>query len=252
MAFTRDWLEANPIDRSKFKETPGAVRATKVDVSDRLKDILSGFVSGETAWGIKLGKYLTQGTGAPAAPTGTGTAIDMNMYIRTNGTGVYPDMYIRGTSGSETRITFESAPLFITGEIKMYGGSTAPTGWLLCNGASVLNASYPALFAVLSTRYGSVDGTHFNLPDFTDRVPRGVATTPGTGGGANEVTLLVANLAAHSHDIDGYDTTNDNGVSVSSSAAEGGVKACTTKSQGTGTPFSIVPSNTQVVFIIKT
>jgi hypothetical protein len=105
MAFSRDWLEANPIDRSKFKEAPGAIRATKVDVSDRLKSILSGFTSGETAWGIKLGKYLTQGTAAPSAPSGTGAAQDMNFYIRTIGTGTYADAYIRGTSGPEVRMT---------------------------------------------------------------------------------------------------------------------------------------------------
>ena len=105
MAFNRDWLEANPIDHSKFREVPGDIREAKVDVSDRLKDILSGFTSGETAWGIKLGKYLTQGTAAPSAPSGTGAAQDMNLYIRTIGTGPYADMYIRGTSGPEIRMT---------------------------------------------------------------------------------------------------------------------------------------------------
>jgi hypothetical protein len=105
MAFNRDWLEVNPIDHTKFKEAPGAVRNTKVDVSDRLKDILSGFVSGETAWGIKLGKYLTQGTAAPSAPSGTGANQDMNFYIRTDGTGTYADAYLRGTTGGEIRLT---------------------------------------------------------------------------------------------------------------------------------------------------
>lgn len=48
----------------------------------------------------------------------------------------------------------------------MYHGTTAPTGWLVCNGAAVSRTTYAALFAVISTRYGAGDGvTTFNLPD---------------------------------------------------------------------------------------
>lgn len=68
------------------------------------------------------------------------------------------------------------------GEVRMYAGATAPTEWLLCDGASYLQSDYPALFAVIGTTYGSADGTHFNVPDFRGRSPIGVGT--GTGGGA--------------------------------------------------------------------
>ena len=105
MAFSRDWLEINPIDHLKFKSISGEVREFKVDVSDRLKTILSGFVSGDTLVGIKLGKYLTNGTAAPTAPSGTGTALDINVYCRTIGTGTYGDLYIRNTTGGELRLT---------------------------------------------------------------------------------------------------------------------------------------------------
>lgn len=63
------------------------------------------------------------------------------------------------------------------GEIKMYAGATAPTGYLLCDGASLLRASYPDLFALLGTTYGSVDGSHFNVPDFGGIFPRGAGTS---------------------------------------------------------------------------
>lgn len=56
----------------------------------------------------------------------------------------------------------------------------APTGWALCDGSSVLRAgTYAALFAAIGTTYGSVDGTHFNLPDFRGRVPVGVDGVAG-------------------------------------------------------------------------
>ena len=48
-----------------------------------------------------------------------------------------------------------------------YGGTSAPGGWLLCNGSSLLRADYPVLFAVIGTSYGSIDGSHFTLPNLT-------------------------------------------------------------------------------------
>ena len=63
-----------------------------------------------------------------------------------------------------------------------YAGASAPAGFLLCNGASVLRTSYAVLFTAIGTAYGSVDGTHFTLPDFAAAFPRG--NTPAANGGA--------------------------------------------------------------------
>jgi microcystin-dependent protein len=50
---------------------------------------------------------------------------------------------------------------------------TPPTGWLECDGSSLLRAgTYAALFAAIGTTYGAADGTHFNLPDLRGRFPR--------------------------------------------------------------------------------
>lgn len=62
-----------------------------------------------------------------------------------------------------------------TGSILPYGGSTAPTGWLLCSGGAISRATYADLFAVIGTAYGAGDGsTTFNLPNYTGRVPQGM------------------------------------------------------------------------------
>ena len=66
-----------------------------------------------------------------------------------------------------------------TGGVMQFAGATAPIGWLVCNGASLLRATYPALFAAIGTTWGAVDGTHFTLPDLRGRTPIGVGT--GTG-----------------------------------------------------------------------
>ena len=64
------------------------------------------------------------------------------------------------------------------GTISMFGGSSAPDGWLLCNGQAVSRSTYAALFAAIGTAYGAGDGgTTFNLPNVSDKFPIGVSAT---------------------------------------------------------------------------
>ena len=70
----------------------------------------------------------------------------------------------------------------MAGMIQMFAGSTAPTGWLLCNGSAVSRTDYAALFAVIGTTYGVGDGsTTFNLPDMRGEFPLGVSGIIATG-----------------------------------------------------------------------
>lgn len=59
------------------------------------------------------------------------------------------------------------------GMISPYGGTTAPAGWLLCNGVSYTTSTYSALFGVLGYNYGGSAGS-FKVPDLT-----GVTTAVG-------------------------------------------------------------------------
>jgi len=100
----------------------------------------------------------------------------------------------------------------LIGEIVTFAGSSNPsTNFLPCDGASVLRADYPDLFAVIGTTYGSVDGTHFNVPDLRGRVPVGVGAGPGlstytlgTAGGEETHQLTTSELAAHTHTDSGH------------------------------------------------
>ena len=66
-------------------------------------------------------------------------------------------------AGSQINSIYADAPL---GAILSYGGDTAPTGWLLCDGSAVSRTTYAQLFEVIGTKYGPGDGsTTFNLPD---------------------------------------------------------------------------------------
>lgn len=83
------------------------------------------------------------------------------------------------------------------------GSSTAPDGWLLCEGQTVLRESYPDLFAAIGTAFGAGNGTTtFQLPNLRGRVPVGldasqpefsaIAQTGGSKGG----------VATHVHAMD--------------------------------------------------
>lgn len=57
-----------------------------------------------------------------------------------------------------------------TGAILPFAGTSAPTGFLMCDGTAVSRSTYSALFSVIGTAFGSGDGsTTFNLPDYRDR-----------------------------------------------------------------------------------
>lgn len=85
-------------------------------------------------------------------------------------------------NGGTAAPSWVASPGVPTGSLFPYAGSSAPTGYLLCDGAAVSRSTYATLFGVLSTTYGSGDGsTTFNLPDLRGRLPLGA----GTGVGLN-------------------------------------------------------------------
>ena len=96
--------------------------------------------------------------------------------------------------------------LGMAGMVQMFAGSTAPTGWLMCNGQAVSRTTYATLFAVIGTTYGTGDGsTTFNVPDMRGRAPIGVGQgsgltnrTLGSKTGSETQSLTDANIA-HGH-----------------------------------------------------
>ena len=99
----------------------------------------------------------------------------------------------------------------LVGELKMWPTGTAPTGYLLCNGALVSRTTYATLFAVLGTTYGAGDGsTTFNLPNFKDRMPIGAGNTysANTTGGSTDAIVVshthTATDSGHTHNFTAY------------------------------------------------
>jgi microcystin-dependent protein len=98
-----------------------------------------------------------------------------------------------------------------TGVILPFAGATAPTGFLLCQGQSLLRGDYAALFSVIGTTYGSADATHFNVPDLRGRIPCGLEggsgrvptsyNTLGAAGGEASHVLSTAEMPIHNHSV---------------------------------------------------
>lgn len=102
------------------------------------------------------------------------------------------------------------------GSVMEYAGSSAPPGWVFCDGASYNRGIYSALFSVIGTTYGSVDSNSFSVPDKRGRVSIGLdnmggtsanrvtnaaADTLGGSGGAETHTLVTDEMPSHSHNV---------------------------------------------------
>jgi microcystin-dependent protein len=90
----------------------------------------------------------------------------------------------------------------------MFAYNWCPVGWLQAAGQTLSISSNSALFALLGTSFGGNGTTNFNLPNLSGRSPDGqLANGQGQPFGAvygnSTVTLTVANLPAHTHQLNG-------------------------------------------------
>ena len=103
-----------------------------------------------------------------------------------------------------------------TGTVSAFAGSSAPTGYVLCDGSEYNEVgTYAALFAVLGSTYntGGETANHFRVPDLRGRVIAGIdsannvlndtssinGTALGNTGGDDVHQLVVSEMPAHDH-----------------------------------------------------
>ncbi len=93
------------------------------------------------------------------------------------------------------------------GAVAAHAGPTAPPGWLLCDGAAVEQAEYPALYEAIGDYWGSDTGSTFVLPDLRGRFLSGAGSTGGwrthpMGYSTDEAGSLQDDSATgHTHDM---------------------------------------------------
>lgn len=87
------------------------------------------------------------------------------------------------------------------GEIRMFAGSFAPNGWMLCQGQLLPISENDVLFNLIGTTYGGDGQETFALPNLQSRVPMhaGNGFTLGESGGVEEVTLTTNQIPSHLH-----------------------------------------------------
>lgn len=159
--------------------------------------------------------------GTTDAP-GIAWSADTNTGLLSLGSGNGFSIIIDGVSvGSFTSGGFSGSVVNVTppGLMFPYAGTSAPAGYLLCDGSAVSRATYSDLFDVIGTTYGSGDGSStFNLPDLRGRVIAGQDDMGGTSanrltglsngvngdtfaatGGLESFTVATANMPSHTH-----------------------------------------------------
>lgn len=96
------------------------------------------------------------------------------------------------------------------GEVRLFGFSFAPRGYVLAQGQVLSISQYTALFALYGTTYGGNGSSTFGIPDLRGRVAVGQGQRPGGNNypigaqtGSESTTLLTQNLPAHVHGFTG-------------------------------------------------
>jgi len=89
------------------------------------------------------------------------------------------------------------------GEIRMFAGNFAPAGWMFCEGQLLPISENETLFQLIGTTYGGDGESTFALPDLRGRIPihQGNGFILAETGGAEEITLTVNQIPAHSHPL---------------------------------------------------
>src|SRR5438046_2005127 len=115
------------------------------------------------------------------------------------------------------------------GEIRMFAGNFAPAGWMFCEGQLLPISENETLFNLIGTTYGGDGQSTFQLPDLRGRLPIhfGNGFILAETGGAEEITLTVQQIPAHSHPLLG-----------TTSIASGNAPANNVPASNTGTTIS--------------
>jgi microcystin-dependent protein len=89
------------------------------------------------------------------------------------------------------------------GEIRMFGGNFAPSGWMFCEGQLLPISENETLFQLIGTTYGGDGESTFQLPDLRSRAPihQGNTFILAETGGAETITLTAQQIPAHTHPL---------------------------------------------------
>jgi microcystin-dependent protein len=135
------------------------------------------------------GKLKVPGNGIGSNELASDASTDSNRAVGTD--------HIKDNSVTAAKLDSAAVSVLMpTGSILPYAGSSAPTGYLLCDGSPQdrqVDSVNTELFTILGTTYGVGDGsTTFNIPDLRGRVIAGQDDMGGTS--ANRLTTAKSGI----------------------------------------------------------
>lgn len=215
---------------------------------------------------VSGGKLKVKDNGIGSTQLASDASVDANRAIETN--------HIKdGQVTSAKLATSAITTLMPAGLILPYGGSSAPSGYLVCDGSAQSRTTYATLFGIVGTTYGAGDGsTTFNVPDLRGRVIAGQDDMGGSSanrltgltggvdgdvlggtGGSESHTLSVSEIPAHTHSVESTSDTGTNSCSGRPYMREG--TDCGTQNTGStggGGAHNNVQPTMILNYIIKT
>ena len=159
-----------------------------------------------------------------------------------------------------------------SGVVMPYAGSSAPTGFLLCDGSAISRSTYSDLFSAISTTYGTGDGSStFNVPDLRGRVVAGQddmggssanrltdqtgglnGDTLGDTGGSETHTLSTAQMPSHTHTVAAQQQVGGDSTNRGGSGQLGAAATITSSSTGGDSAHNNVQPTIILNYIIRT
>jgi microcystin-dependent protein len=195
-------------------------------VNNQALQYVSGVWQNKTLAEVALTNQYNDLTGKPNLSTVALSGLYTDLLNKPNlstvaTSGSYNDLLDKPSlfSGAYEDLTgVPTASAFIpAGILTAFAGSSAPDGWLICDGSEISRTVYADLFSAIGITYGSGDGsTSFNLPDLRSRTPIGkgdtVNTILGDSDGLSEANRSLTHnhgvtVPGHFHDMSGAGST---------------------------------------------
>lgn len=113
---------------------------------------------------------------------------------------LYTEQILTPTQQAQARQNIGILASIVPGMILWWPTTTAPDGFIECNGAAISRTAFNNLFAIIGTSFGAGDGsTTFNIPDLRGEFIRGYDDGRGIDSGRVFGSLQGYTISDHNH-----------------------------------------------------